>query len=185
MKERGKYSIAFQGLSIGVHQFEFECDSEFLNRHSEGMYPKGDCKIEIELEKGANLITINYSITGEVEVECDRCLDRFMMDVDYDGSIFIKFSQEIDEPAFDGNPDGESDILWMNPADNYIDLAQYIYESIILALPARRVHGEDENGVSLCDPSMLERFSVAPDDFDQMEDSDEDDSFEIGDKYEF
>ena len=40
-------------------------------------------------------------------------------------------------------------------SEDSVDLTQYIYESIVLSLPYRRVHPEGE-----CDPDMLARFGV-------------------------
>ena len=45
--------------------------------------------------------------------------------------------------------------MWISPADGEVSLAQYIYESIVLALPYSRVHADGE-----CDPDMLARFTV-------------------------
>jgi uncharacterized metal-binding protein YceD (DUF177 family) len=66
--------------------------------------------------------------------------------------LAVKFSEE--EHPFEG------DILWINPADAQLDLEQYIYESIVLNLPLSRVHPEDVHGTPLCNPAMLERFTI-------------------------
>jgi uncharacterized metal-binding protein YceD (DUF177 family) len=72
--------------------------------------------------------------------------------VDYRNRLVVKFS--------DGEHPFEGDILWVNPADGLLDLEQYIYESIVLSLPLRRVHPEDVHGTPLCNPAMLERFKI-------------------------
>jgi uncharacterized metal-binding protein YceD (DUF177 family) len=60
--------------------------------------------------------------------------------------------------------------MWVSPAESEINLAQYIYESIVLSLPYSRVHGEDAGGKSLCDEEMLARFSIIDsEEFDAME----------------
>lgn len=173
------YSIAHQGLSIGTHRFEFTCDSDFMNEMSGGEVENGSCNIVVNFEKGANLVVIECEIEGKVSVVCDRCLETFMMPIDFMGTIFVKFSSEIEEPQFDNDLDHETDVLWVNPADNYIDLKQYIYESIVLSLPPRRIHPMDESGKSLCNPDMLARFSIAPDDLadDDSDENDEDDGY--------
>ncbi|MFI3314488.1 MAG: DUF177 domain-containing protein [Rikenellaceae bacterium] len=169
-KNNNIYKIAYHGLAEGTHNFSYECDSEFFSRLSGGMYERGDCHVDIELHKGANLVTLNIEINGDLECECDRCLDMFMVNIEYSGSLFVKFSQEVGNPTFDSEADAECDILWMNPADSHIDLEQYIYESVVLSLPNRRVHPNDENGNSLCDKDMLARFTP-------VTESDEDESY--------
>ena len=50
-------------------------------------------------------------------------------------------------------------ILLLLPADEHeLDLKQYIYEYIHLALPIKRVHPDDKNGKSTCDPEMLKKL---------------------------
>ena len=46
----------------------------------------------------------------------------------------------------------------MLPGEDRVELAQYIYESIVLSLPYQRVHPEGE-----CNPEMLERFRIVSD----------------------
>ena len=60
----------------------------------------------------------------------------------------VKFSDDIRD--YDG------EVMWISPADGEVELAQYIYESIVLAMPYRRVHPDGE-----CNPDMLARFTVA------------------------
>ena len=67
------------------------------------------------------------------------------------GHLTVKFSDgETDE--YDG------EMMWISPSESEVDLAQYIYESIVLSLPYQRVHPEGE-----CDPAMLERFRIVSD----------------------
>jgi uncharacterized metal-binding protein YceD (DUF177 family) len=45
--------------------------------------------------------------------------------------------------------------MWISQSESTLDLTQYIYESIVLSLPYRRVH--DEGG---CNPEMLASFKT-------------------------
>ena len=38
---------------------------------------------------------------------------------------------------------------------NHFDISPFLYEYIHLLLPVRRIHPEDENGNSLCDPEVI------------------------------
>jgi uncharacterized metal-binding protein YceD (DUF177 family) len=45
------------------------------------------------------------------------------------------------------------------PADeNDLDMKQYFYEYIVLALPIKRMHPDDSTGKRTCDPEMLEKL---------------------------
>jgi len=55
----------------------------------------------------------------------------------------------------------ESEDVVVIPETEYqFDLSSYIYEFIHLALPARLLHPDDENGNSTCDPDMLLRLDT-------------------------
>lgn len=147
-----KYNLAFKGLSIGEHEFSFDVDDSFFAAFPESEIHKGRAKVKIKLTKKAGMLTLDFNIAGEVEVVCDRCLDEFMMPFDYEGTLLIKFSEE---PRED-----EADAMWLNPSEQQVNLAQYIYESIILSLPYQRVHPDRADGTSGCNPDMLKRFRI-------------------------
>jgi uncharacterized metal-binding protein YceD (DUF177 family) len=55
--------------------------------------------------------------------------------------------------------------MWISPSEDILDLTQYIYESIVLSLPYRRVH--EEGG---CNPEMLAAFTeISEEELEEME----------------
>ena len=102
------------------------------------------------LERAETLLALDVRITGHVVVACDRCLEDCRIPVDFEGRLMVRFSEE--EHEYDG------EVLWLVPGEDEVDLAQYIYESIVLSLPYQRVHPEGE-----CDPDMLGRFRIVSD----------------------
>jgi uncharacterized metal-binding protein YceD (DUF177 family) len=159
MKRR--YTIAYKGLGPGSHHFDFEVDGDFFKRHEGSGINGGSAKVDVELESKGSMLSLRVHITGAVIVACDRCLEDCELPIDFHGKLIVKFSEE--EIPFDG------EVMWLNPADSLLDLEQYIYESIVLALPFRRVHPEDVHGTPLCNPAMLERFRiVTPEQFEEL-----------------
>jgi uncharacterized metal-binding protein YceD (DUF177 family) len=159
MNER--YTIAYKGLGPGIHRFDFEVDGDFFKRHEGSGLTGGSANVEVELERKPSMLSLRVHITGEVTVACDRCLEDCGLPIDFHGKLIVKFSEE--EVPFDG------EVMWITSADSLLDLEQYIYESIVLALPLRRVHPEDVHGTPLCNPTMLERFRiVSPEEFEAL-----------------
>ena len=37
-------------------------------------------------------------------------------------------------------------------------MSQFFYEYILLALPIKKIHPDDRNGVSQCDPEMIKKL---------------------------
>lgn len=121
----------------------------------------GNLKVEIEAQRMTNALKLEVCISGTVEVECDRCLDNCPLEIDFEGATDIRVGES------QGEADG--DIIWISATESEIDLKEYLYESVVLSLPYQRVHGEDEDGNSLCNKDMLARFNiVSSDEFDAI-----------------
>lgn len=141
------YSIAYKGLRPGPHDFDFKVGGELFRAFGSEEIKDGDCDVRVLLDRAETQLTLDVKITGRVVVACDRCLEDCSVPVDFEGQLLVKCS---DEP---GEYDGE--VMWLLPSEDRLDLAQYIYESIVLSLPYQRVHPEGE-----CDPEMIGRFRI-------------------------
>lgn len=139
-----RYTIPVKGTAT----MEWQVGNEFWAERSEGGVLGGDLTVSAGFERGMLVVRI----AGTVVVSCDRCLEDCSIPVDFEGRLAVKASEE-DLPF-------EGDILWVRPGDTEVDLAQYIYESVVLSLPLQRVHPEDVHGQPLCNPAMLERFKI-------------------------
>ncbi len=165
-----KYDIAYKGLGEGRHEFGFETDDEFFSAFDNPEILGGRATAKVILEKLPASLKLEFTIKGEVAVECDRCLEECRLPVDYRGDLTVKFT---DEQLSEGERyDGE--VMWLGHGEGVLNVAQYIYESIVLSLPYQRVHPEDGDGVVGCNPEMLERFRiVTEEEFEQLTGSEE------------
>lgn len=154
MKQR--YTIAYKGLGPGSHHFDFEVRDDFFARHEGSGIKGGSVEVEVELERKGSALALRVFVQGSVTIACDRCLEDCELPVNYKGKLVVKFTEE--EVPFDG------EVLWVNPADSLLDLEQYIYESVVLSLPYRKVHPEDVHGTPLCNPEMLDKFRIVSED---------------------
>jgi uncharacterized protein len=147
MKE---FLISFSGLSLGKHEYEFEIKDKFFESLEYSEIKKGNVHLDMTLEKHSVMLILNFSFKGEVTVMCDRCADDFEIPVEGENRLIVKFGPEPGEES--------EDIIVIGEGEHEIDISQYIYEYITLALPLQRIHGDDENGVSLCDPEVLKKL---------------------------
>lgn len=145
-----KYRIAFQGLTDGLHEFDFIIDDMFFENLEYSEIKKGSLNAHVELNKKPHLLEFMFNIKGSVEITCDRCLDEFDFQVDYNGRLFVKFSDT--EEELDDN------VICLSPEEHEINIAHYLYESISLSLPLKRVHPTDKKGKPLCNPEMLKKL---------------------------
>ena len=104
----------------------------------------------VVLNKKSTFLELDFQINGEVEIVCDRCLDEYNQPIDYEGKLFVKFSET------DG--DLADDVICLSSTDHELDISHYIFESINLSIPIKRVHPDDEDGNVTCNPEMLEKL---------------------------
>lgn len=156
MDVRKLYDIHFKGVAEGEHRFGFEIDDRFFSSFEGSEIKGGEVAADVLLSKSGNVMLLQFVIKGSVVVECDRCLEDCPIPVDFSDELRVRFSDRI--AAQGGEYDGE--VLWLNSSEGTLNVAQYIYESIVLALPYQRVHPEGEDGKPGCAPEMLERFAI-------------------------
>lgn len=146
-----KYEVAFHGLKEGRHTFEFLVNKEFFENYTESIISNGSLKVTVSLEKSSMLLVLDFTIKGEVEVPCDRCLDLFMLPLYFKGKLFVKFGETNEELS--------DDVLVLNTNEHGLNIAQYIYENIHLSLPYKRIHPDLPGGESGCNPEMLNKLN--------------------------
>lgn len=151
MNQLSKYRIVYQGLSKGLHEFEFDVDNLFFENIEYSDIKKGNLKAKVLLNKKSTFLELDFQIDGIIELNCDRCLDEYEQEISYEGKLFVKFSENDDDLA--------ENVICLLPSEYEFDISHYIYESINLSIPLKRVHPEDENGEETCNPEMLERLN--------------------------
>jgi uncharacterized metal-binding protein YceD (DUF177 family) len=142
-----KYSINFKELELGEHNFEFKIADAFFEHFEKTEIHEGNLDINVQLFKEERLITLNITIEGAVNVMCDRCLDYFKYPINYEGILYLNLRPDFEEDRVD--------VINIEEDQGKINLAQHFYENIHLSLPLKRVHPDDENGVSMCNQEML------------------------------
>ena len=152
MSRRGPYAVRISGLADGDHDFQFVLDQKFFATLEHPEIENGNVSARITLEKKPGVLSLCFKLTGEVEVVCDRCLEPFMTEIDTTQTIFVK---EGDEPG-----EIEDNVVMIHKDDHEIEVGQFMYEYIVLALPLQRMHPDDEQGVPACDPDMIKHLDA-------------------------
>ncbi|MFO7977207.1 MAG: DUF177 domain-containing protein [Bacteroidales bacterium] len=145
-----QYNIGFVGLSEGTHTFSYELADDFFACFEGSEVSHGKVHLDVILEKSSTMLTFNFHFHGEVEVICDRCAQPFMLPVDSDKRLFVKFGEAFSEPT--------DEVVIIPHTESHFDLSQYVYEFLHLSLPVRRVHPDDESGKMGCDPEQIKKL---------------------------
>jgi uncharacterized protein len=147
----GYIAIPISGLKSGYHFYDFEIDKEFFENIGESEIREGELTVIVEAEKKSSHIDLIIKISGRVSISCDRCLETFFMPIECENRLLIKFGKS--------RNDSDPDILILPFDEHELELDQYLYEFIYLALPIQRIHPDDANGKSTCDPDMLKKLA--------------------------
>jgi len=147
----GLFIIPISGIKEGHHLFEFRIGNEFFEEFEESEIKEGNLQATIELDRRSSHFDLIFKISGKVKVCCDRCLELFFLPVSCENRLLVKFSKTRDE--------SDPDILEIPADENELDIKQYLYEFIHLALPIQRIHPGGKGGKNSCDPDMLEKLS--------------------------
>ena len=147
LKVGNQYIIHFKGLRDGKHDFDFQITNEFFEENSTLDIKSGDLSIKVLLAKHASFLDLHVDMEGEVNIQCDRCLENFDYPIHYQSQLFVKFKDEPDEP--------DENVIFLHPNDDKLDLNQYFFDCIGLSIPIQKFHPEDEHGNYTCNDEML------------------------------
>jgi uncharacterized protein len=144
-----KYDIVYKGLKEGKHKFEYQIDDTFFELFEGSLAQKGNISAEVILDKKSTLLILQFNIEGTIELMCDRCAENYNQPIRQIHKLFVKFGEE-------KNDDGE-DIIWISPEENSLNIAQLLYEFIVLSIPVKHAH-PDRDGKSTCNAEMIEQL---------------------------
>lgn len=146
---KSQYIIQFGGLPVGLHEFEFEIGDTFFSKIDDSEVQKASIQAKAILTKQNNLLQVHVSLEGTIAIECDRCMKDFDFPVSAEADLVVKH----------GKPEESTDeILVIPEGQEEFDIAHYLYEYIILAIPARRVPCEVDEQKYQCDYDVLDKL---------------------------
>lgn len=144
------YKIGFTGLSIGNHLFSFEIDQSFFDSFDQSEIEQCAVHLDLNLEKETNMLVFDFAFSGWVGMDCDRCLERYRENINYEYRLYVKFG--------DSYAEQDDNVVVIPYSDTHFDISQFIYEFMHLGLPIRRVHPVDQHGVSACNKDMIDKM---------------------------
>lgn len=141
------FQIAFSGLKLGRHQFDFQIEDTFFQLFDYAELGSGQINAIVLLEKKSNMLELEFQIKGAVTLACDTCTDSYTQSIEGNFRQIVKFS-DVAEPE-------ETDEIIILPTNEHtLEVAHQLYEFIHLSLPSRRAHADEAD----CNPEILEKL---------------------------
>lgn len=152
MKHNREFEIAWQGLKLGHHQFQYEIDDKFMNEKGqhEQEWISMSAKVNVTFDKHVNFFMLHFDVDGKVLIPCDRCGDEFEMLLWDEFDLLIKLAGEDVEEI-----DEDDDVVFIPRSETVLDISRWIYEFVLLSFPLQKVHPENEKGETACNQDAL------------------------------
>jgi uncharacterized metal-binding protein YceD (DUF177 family) len=138
MKFTNEFLIPFIGLKLGKHPFEFQINKAFFDKFEYHEYENCAIQVNVILEKKSTMLELSFKHKGTVTVPCDLTNEIFDLPIKGKIKLVVTFGEEF-------NDDNE-ELLVLPHGEHQIDIAQYIYEMIVLSVPFKRVHPGIKDG---------------------------------------
>lgn len=138
MKPMKAYTIPFMGLKVGNHDFEYGIDQTFFDYFEYEDFNDVNVDVDLVLNKKPTLLELHFEISGYVNINCDVTNEPYNQSIKNSFDLVVKFGQEYN--------DENIDILILPHGEHEVNIQQYMYELIVLAVPTKRIHPGVEDG---------------------------------------
>lgn len=142
------YDISFFGLKDGNHYFEYKIGKQFFEAFNYDEFIDADLLVKLDFVKKSTFLELYFSMEGTVKVACDVTNEPFDLPINGKLEIVVNFGDDF-------NDDNE-EVLIIPHGEHQINVAQFMYEMIVLAMPNKRVHPGVEDGTLQSD--MLKKL---------------------------
>jgi uncharacterized protein len=132
-----KYKIDIASLKIQDYEYIFSIQNDFFALFPHSLIERGDLAARLRLRKSETMIELDFAIQGKVELICDRSLEPFEHPLKVREKLILKFSDHNEEVT------DELEFIARGTID--INVAQYLYEFISLAVPVKKLHPKFQN----------------------------------------
>jgi len=141
-----QFNIPIRGLKTGFHEYEFSIDQDFFSEFEGSPIQKGGFEVKFILDKREDMLVLTFDFKGSMSTDCDRCLANINLPMQANEDLIVKYADEANE---------EDVVIYISRETTELNVAKYLYESIILAMPVTNVYNCEEEKENVCDLEML------------------------------
>ena len=127
-----EYDIPFAGLKQGKHEFKFDIDNTFFQVFEFTEFNGADIDLVVEMDRRSTFLEFEMHAVGTVNLDCDLTSEAYDQPIESSLELVVKFGEEYN--------DEDDEILVIPHGEHQVNIAQYVYEMIVLAVPPKRLH---------------------------------------------
>ncbi|MFT4832659.1 MAG: uncharacterized metal-binding protein YceD (DUF177 family) [Psychroserpens sp.] len=132
MTKHKEFAIPFSGLKQGKHEFEYRIKNEFFESFEYDDINGADISLQVTLNKMSTMLELVMHAKGTVKVNCDITNEPFDQKITSSLELVVKFGDEYN--------DENDEILVIPHGEHTINITQFVYEMLVLAIPQKKVH---------------------------------------------
>jgi uncharacterized metal-binding protein YceD (DUF177 family) len=140
-----------------VRKYEYRLDNKFFIDIDDTEVQKGKVHVSLNVARKTASFEMEFRLTGMVYVPCDRCLDEMEQTIETENRLIVKFGKEYAEES--------DEILVISEEEGALNLAWFLYEFVVLAVPMKHVHVPGKCNRTMT--SKLKKHSARPADKDE------------------
>ncbi|MEZ3575958.1 MAG: DUF177 domain-containing protein [Muribaculaceae bacterium] len=126
------YKLPLKSLGTGTHEFEYHLDKQFFANMESSDVHDADLAVHLTVKYNGDFYDLDFHVSGEVVLICDRCLDDLHYPIDTTYHIIVKYGEDYN--------DDSDEILEIPESDNTLNVAYMLYDTVELAIPIKHVH---------------------------------------------
>ncbi|MGM5629274.1 DUF177 domain-containing protein [Apibacter raozihei] len=158
MEKLRNYDILFSSLKLGKHSFKMFADQKFFDLFTfEQEFKEPKIEVDATLTKHSSFLELEIKTEGKVQLECDISDEVYVESVHNIIKILVKFGEEFD--------DSNEEVLIIPMGAYSVNIAQFIFESVLLSIPMKRIHPRYAEGYKDEYTDLIEKYSL-PDEGD-------------------
>lgn len=132
MKDLKQFNIHYTGLKDESHLFEYQIDNTFFEAYNFDDFFETNINVALQLEKKSTLLDLSFTAKGTINIACDLSGEPFDQEISASLALIVKFGETFN--------DENEEVLILPYSEFQLNVAQYIYEMIVLAVPPKKIH---------------------------------------------
>lgn len=127
-----EFKIPLKSLQKGQHTYTYHLGKVFFTNMENTDVRDSNLDVVLTVDYNGDLYNLDFKVTGNVILACDRCLDDLEWPIDATYDISVKYGDDYND---------DSDTLMEIPySDNDLNVAYMLYDTVMLAIPIKHVH---------------------------------------------
>jgi len=143
-----KLNIAFRSLLEGNHEFNLLIDKTFIELFAVENISDISINVLVTMLKRERHLELTLVGKGTVVVPCDRCLELFTLFISFNNNVIVKTDAKTTEIV-------DENLIHVAENQETLDLSQYIYESLMLSIPLKKVHPNENQ----CNAGVIKKLT--------------------------